>query len=122
MLEKKVNFKTCEAKAKNLYPLFAKQTSTLKLKEYLMPYANLELAILECLYNINPSTKGYIEGLIIKAIKKYQKTLTIDHIENILKHGKYNSSANRLQKLIKDIHPEFAEKIKKLIKKYGYVL
>jgi hypothetical protein len=32
LLEKKVNFKTYEAKTKNLYTAFAKQTSTIKVK------------------------------------------------------------------------------------------
>jgi hypothetical protein len=60
--------------------------------------------------------------LIIKAIKKYQKTLHSERFEAILKLGKHNSSANRLYKLIKDIHPNLAQQIKTLIKKYGYVL
>jgi hypothetical protein len=87
-----------------------------------MTYANLELAILECLYNIHPSTIGYIEGLINKAIKKYQKTLKFTNFEHILKQGKHNSSANRLYKLIKNTQPTYAEELKKLIKKYGHIL
>jgi hypothetical protein len=63
-----------------------------------------------------------VETLITKTLKKHQKTLRSDHFEAILKLGKHNSSANRLQKLIKDIHPELANQIKQYIKKYGHVL
>ena len=122
MFEKKLHFKTYKSKTKNLYPLFAKQTSSLKLKGKTVRYANLELAVLECLYNINPSTRGYIEGLVIKALKKYQKSFNIRQIEHLLKNNKHNTSINRLQKLIKNTHPKLSEEIKNLIKKYGYVL
>ncbi|MDR2190166.1 MAG: hypothetical protein LBP53_03060 [Candidatus Peribacteria bacterium] len=87
-----------------------------------MNYANIELALLECLYNLNPSNRGYVEGLVVKAVKKYQKTLHKEHFEAILKLGKHNTSANRLYKLIKDTQPELAQEIKMLIKKYGHVL
>lgn len=122
LLKKKVNFKTYEAKTKNLYPLFAKQTSTIRLKGWLMKHANLELATLECLYNLHPSNAGYIEGLIIKTFKKYQKTINLSNFQYILKQGKHNTSANRLQKLIKPSQPQLAEEIKKLIKRHGHIL
>ncbi|MDR0608371.1 MAG: hypothetical protein LBG52_08830 [Candidatus Peribacteria bacterium] len=122
LLEKKVNFKRYEAKSKNLFPAFAKHTQNIKIKSKNISYANLELAILECLYNINPSSKGYLEGLILKAIKKFQKTIAISHFLQILKLGKHNSSINRLYTLLHPTSPTLAAELKNLIKKYGYFL
>jgi hypothetical protein len=122
LLDKKVNFKTYEAKTQNLYIPFSKQTHTIKIKNCLVRYANLELSILECFYNIHPSNAGYLEGVITKALKKYQKTLKLTSFKHILKQGKHNSSANRLYKFTKNNQPDFAEELKKLVKKYGYIL
>jgi hypothetical protein len=61
MFEKKVHFKSYESKGKNLYTPLSKYTNKIKLKGGIINYANLELSILECLYNINIINKGYIE-------------------------------------------------------------
>jgi hypothetical protein len=111
-----------ETKSKNLYPAFAKQTSTRQTKGGSIRHANIELSILECLYNLHPSNTGYIENLITKAVKKYHKTLQTANFQDILKQKRYNTSANRLQKLIRNSHPELAENLKNLIKKYGHIL
>ena len=71
---------------------------------------------------MNIINKGYVEGLILKAIKKNSKSLQVEHIQEILKLGKHNSSANRLYQLLKPTQPLLAEKIKSSIKKYGYLL
>lgn len=122
MFEKKINFKSYESKGKNLYTPLSKYTNKIKIKGGIVNYANLELSILECLYNINIINKGYIEWLILKAIKKNSKQIKIEYIEEFLKIGKHNSSSNRLYQLIKNTHPLLAEKIKNSIKKYGYLL
>ena len=122
MFEKKVNFKTYESKGRNLYTPLSKQTKKIRLKWGMIRYANLELSILECLYNTNIINKGYIEGLISQAIKKHHKSINPTHFESILKQGKHNSSANRFLTLIKSTHPILADQLKKLIKKYGYLL
>ena len=84
--------------------------------------ANLELAILECLYNFDTSNKWYIEENIKKAIKKNWKTLNITALETIIKLWKHNTSLNRLYNITKLTYPKLADEIKKLIKKYGFVL
>lgn len=50
-----------------------------------IPTANLELSILECLYNFDTTNKGYIEECIKKAIKKNEKTLNLSTLEAIIK-------------------------------------
>ena len=84
--------------------------------------ANLELSILECLYNFDTTNKWYIEECIKKAIKKNWKTLDLTTLETIIKLWKHNTSLNRLYSLTKLSYPTLSEEIKKLIKKYGFVL
>ena len=87
-----------------------------------IPIANLELSILECLYNFDTTNKGYIEECIKKAIKKNGKSLNLSTLESIIKLWKHNTSLNRLYSLTKLTYPTLSEDIKKLIKKYGFVL
>jgi hypothetical protein len=47
--------------------------------------ANLELSILECLYNFDTANRGYIEECIKKAVKKNGKTLNMKNLEMIIK-------------------------------------
>ena len=84
--------------------------------------ANLELSILECLYNFDTTINGYIEECIKKAIKKNGKTLNLSTLEAIIKQWKHNTSLNRLYSLTKLTYPTLSDDIKNLIKKYGFVL
>lgn len=123
LFEKQIAFKKFESKWKNLIPQFIKQTTEVDMpngKNLLI--ANLELAILECLYNFDTANKWYIEECIKKAIKKNGKTLNLSTIEAIIKSWKHNTSLNRLYNLTKLTYPTLSEEIKKLIKKYGFVL
>lgn len=123
MFERQVAFKKFESKWKNLIAQLIKQTN-----EFNMPncknvlIANLELSILECLYNFDTANRGYIEECIRKAIKKNGKNLNMKNLEMIIKLWKHNTSLNRLYLLIKTTYPSLAQWIKNLIKKYGFVL
>ena len=46
----------------------------------------------------------------------------LQNIEKIIKLGKHNTSLNRLYLLTKTTYPSLSEEIKKLIKKYGFLL
>ncbi len=121
--EKKILFKKYEAKWKNIFSQMVKltdKTSMLNCKNILI--ANLELSILECLYNFDTSNGGYIEACIKKAIKKNGKSLNLSNIEKIIKLWKHNTSLNRLYLFIKPMYPSLSEEIKKMIKKYGFLL
>lgn len=123
IFDKKIMLKKFECKWKNLISSLIKQTeevSFLNCKNVLV--ANLELAILECLYNFDTSNWWYIEECIKKAIKKNWKTLKIENIESIIKLWKHNTSLNRLYVLIKDTYPALSQDIKNLVKKYGFLL
>lgn len=121
--EKQINFKKYESKWKNLMKSLIKQTNEINMqntKNILI--ANLELSILECLYNFDTSNKWYIEECIKKAIKKNGKTLDISKIETIIKLWKHNSSLNRLYNFTKLAYPNLSDSIKQIIKKYWFIL
>jgi len=123
IFEKKILFKKFESKWKNLLSKLIKLTnevSMLNCKNILV--ANLELSILESLYNFDTSNGWYIEACIKKAIKKNGKTLNLQNIEAIIKLWKHNTSLNRLYFLTKTLYPSLSEEIRKLIKKYGFFL
>lgn len=123
IFEKQIAFKKFETKWKNLISALIKQTTEVSMpncKNILI--ANLELSILECLYNFDTTNKGYIEECIKKAIKKNGKTLNLSTLEAIIKQWKHNTSLNRLYSLTKLTYPTLSEEIKNLIKKYGFVL
>lgn len=123
MFEKKVSFKKYEIKNKNLISYLLKQTNEVNLPNAnRMLIANLELSILESLYNFDTSNWWYIEECIKKAIKKNWKTLNLTAIETIIKQWKHNTSLNRLYNIAKLTYPKLADEIKNLIKKYWFVL
>lgn len=123
IFDKQIVFKKFESKWKSLVPQIIKQTVEVNMtncKNLLI--SNLELSILECLYNFDTSNRWYIEECIKKAIKKNWKTLNIQNLESIIKLWKHNTSLNRLYNLIRNIYPNLASDIKLLIKKYGFLL
>lgn len=123
IFEKQIAFKKLETKWKNLISTLIKQTTEVSMPNCKnITIANLELSILECLYNFDTTNKGYIEECIKKAIKKNGKTLNLSILETIIKLWKHNTSLNRLYSLTKLTYPTLSEDIKKLIKKYWFVL
>lgn len=123
VFEKQIAFKKYETKGKNLISNLLKQTTEANMPNCKnLQIANLELSILECLYNFDTTNRGYIEECIKKAIKKNGKTLNLSTMEAIIKSWKHNTSLNRLYNLTKLTYPTLSEEIKKLIKKYGFVL
>ncbi|HPC34496.1 MAG TPA: hypothetical protein PLP73_02445 [Candidatus Absconditabacterales bacterium] len=122
MFDKQVSFKTYENNGKSLFNFFKKHTKNTYVGKNVFPIANIELAILESLYNPSVVNKGYIEELIKKVIRKNKKTLDLNVFEEILKKNKHHSSINRLYKLSLSIDPELSENLKDIIKRYSYVL
>lgn len=123
IFEKLIAFKKYESKGKNLISNLLKQTTNVSMPNCKnIQIANIELSILECLYNFDTTNRGYIEECIKKAIKKNGKTLNLSTMEAIIKSWKHNTSLNRLYNLTKLTYPTLSEEIKKLIKKYGFVL
>lgn len=123
MFDKQVIFKTyAKNKTDNLFKFFRKLTKKTKIWTQNFPIAGLELAIVESLYNPGMITQGYVNELVKKVIRKHHKSLDIKVRESILKKNKHNTSINRLYELSKSIDPYFSEKLKGLIKRYGYFI
>lgn len=123
MYDKQIVFKTyAKNKTDNLFRFFWKLTKKVAIGKIIFPVAGLELSIVESLYNPGLIAQGYINELVKKAIRKYHTTLDIKIRESLLKKNKHNTSINRLYELSKTIDPDFAEKLKNLIKRYGYFI
>ncbi|MCX6824662.1 MAG: hypothetical protein NTY80_00415 [candidate division SR1 bacterium] len=123
MFDKQIVFKTyAKNKTDNLFKFFWKLTKKVTIGKNSFPIAGLELAILESLYNPGMIAQGYINELVKKVIRRYHKTLDVTIWEAILRKNKHNTSINRLYMLTKSIDPDLAEKLKNLIKKYGYFI
>jgi len=122
MFDKQVFYKKYESDGKSLFPFFNKFTKKIYIWKNLFQIANLELAILESLYNPSYPNKWYIDETIKKVIRKNKKYLNLNVIEETLKRNKHHTSINRLYKLCLWIDPEISEKIKNIIKKYSYFI
>jgi len=123
MFDKQIVFKTyAKNKTDNLFKFFRKLTKKVTIGKQTFPIAGLELAIVESLYNPGMISQGYINELVKKVLRKYHKVLDVHVLESILRKNKHNTSINRLYELSKTIDPVLAEKLKGLIKKYGYFI
>lgn len=122
MFEKQILFKTYESDKKSLFSFFNKFIKKIYIGKNVFPIANIELAILESLYNPSIINKGYIDEIIKKIIRKNKKNLNIKIWEDILKNNKHHSSINRLYKLATSIDPALSENLKEIIKKYSYFI
>lgn len=122
MFDKQIFFKKYESDWKSLFNFFNKYTKKIYIWKNLFPIANLELSILESLYNPSYPNKWYIEETIKKVIRKNKKYINLSIIEETLKNNKHHTSINRLYKLCMWIDPELSENIKNIIKKYSYFI
>ncbi len=122
MFDKQVLFKVYESDKKSLFSFFNKFTKKTYIGKNVFPIANLELAILESLYNPSVVNKWYIDELIKKIIRKNKKYLDQKIWSDILKRNKHHSSINRLYKLALSIDPTLSQDIKAIIKKYSYFI
>lgn len=117
---KKIIYKKYYAEDKKLFKLFYKFTHKVYIKNNVFPVANIELSLLESLYNTPLLSQWYVNELVKKVLRKYKKSLDIRVREKILMNNKHHSSINRLYRLAQVVDPELSEKIKTVIKRFGY--
>lgn len=87
-----------------------------------LPLANLEIALLESLYNPSTIHKLYTDELVKRALKKYTERLNLNVWKHVLQLNKHHSSMQRLRVLAEQVNPELADNIKELIRKYSYMM
>lgn len=122
LFDRQALLKTYQNKNKNLFSFFFKRSHRVSIERHSFNVAKPELAILETLYNNSPLQKSYGEELIKKRLRKNKKHFDFNILEQLLKESKHNSSINRLAQLAGAVDQELAEKIKSIIKRYGYMM
>ncbi len=120
--DKKVIFRKRKSKNQDLYKKQRKHTKKLQIQSKNFKTANLELSILESLYNPDPLTKGYTNQLIKKITRRKKNQLNFENIKDILLLGKHHSSTNRFYKILKTIDTQKAKELNNIIKKYWFKL
>ena len=122
ILDKKILYKKYTSNQKNLFPLFRKHTHKIKIGKYTFHIANIELALLESLYNPDILHHNYTKELIKKILKKYKKHFQRDTVAAVMKNNKHHSSANRLYQLCRHVDEPLAESLAIILKKYSFIL
>lgn len=122
MFEKQIIFKTYKSEQNNLFNFFRKYTKKVYIWKNVFDIANLELAILESLYNPSIINQWYTEELIKKILRKNKKNLDLNIFQEILKKNKHHSSINRLYTLARGIDPEMAVDILNIIKRHWHII
>jgi len=103
------------------FKFFKKQTTKLYIEWKFFYVANYELALLESLYSMSFEEENYILELVKKNIRKNWKKINLDVFVYFLKYGKYWSSVKKIYELSLWIRPDFAEKIKDILKKWYWL-
>ncbi len=116
--DKKIIYKKYYSENKTLFKLFYKNTHKIYIKNNVFPVANIELSLLESLYNTPLLSQPYIYELVKKVLRKHKNSLDFKIWSQILMNNKHHSSINRLYKLAQSIDPQLAENIKNIIKRF----
>ena len=100
------------------FKYFKKQTTKLKIDSKSFNIVNYEFSLLDSLYSMPFDEEKYILELVKKNIRKNWKRINLEVFEYFLKYGKYGSSIKRFYELSLWIRPDFAAKIKEILKKW----
>lgn len=122
MFDKTVNYKTYSHQKVNVFSKIKKLLCTQKVWKSNLTFAHLELAILESLHNPSKTQLPLITEYIKKAIRKYKKTINLDHLGLMIANNKHHVGMNRLYQIAKSVDADFADKIHTLIKKYSFIM
>ena len=100
------------------FKFFKKFTEKYHIDWKVFNIANYELSLLESLYSMPLEEERFIIEYVKKNIRKNWKKIDLETFEEFLKVGKYGSSIKKLYELSLWIRPDFAEKIKEILKKW----
>ena len=122
MFTKQICFKRYGTAKENLFSFFYKFVKKITIGKNVFFVADLELALLESLYNPGLINTGYVTELVKRTIRERKDDLDLTVREKILRRNKHHSSINRLHKIAQSVDPVFVDKIKALIKKVSYFI
>jgi len=122
MFTKQICFKRYGTSKENLFTFFYKFAKKIAIGKNIFFIADLELALLESLYNPGLINTGYVTELVKRIIRERKDDLDFSVWEKILRRNKHHSSINRLYKIAQSVDPIFSDKIKALIKKASYFI
>lgn len=103
------------------FKFFKKQTEKMYVDGKIFFVANYELALLESLYSISFEDERYVIELLKKNIRKNYKKIKLDVFEYFLKYWKYGSAIKKIYEISLWIRPDFADKIKEILKKWYWM-
>jgi len=103
------------------FKFFKKQVTKQYIDGKVFYVANYELALLESLYSMPFDEEKYILELVKKNLRKNWKKINLDVFVYFLKYGKYWSSVKKIYELALWIRPDFAEKLKDILKKWYWM-
>ena len=103
------------------FKIYKKQIEKIYVDGNMFFVANYELALLESLYSISAEDERYVIELVKKNIRKNYKKINLDVFEYFLRNGKYGSSIKKLYNISLWIRPDFAEKIKNILKRWYWI-
>lgn len=122
MFSKQICFKRYGTSKENLFTFFYKFTKKVAIGKNVFFVADLELALLESLYNPGLIHVWYVTELVKRIMRERKDDLDLMVWEKILRKNKHHSSVNRLYKIAQSVDPVLADKIKSLIKKVSYFI
>ena len=103
------------------FKIFKKQTEKIYVDSQIFFVANYELALLESLYSISLEDEKYVIELLKKNIRKNYKKINLEVFEYFLKYWKYGSSIKKIYEIALWIRPDFATKIKNILKRWYWM-
>ncbi|HMY80395.1 MAG TPA: hypothetical protein PK048_00945 [Candidatus Absconditabacterales bacterium] len=108
---------------KPYHKLFSLLTTHCETKEFhklLFTIGSIEQCVLESLYYLDTGNQTYTNELIKKVIKQYKKNRRWELVKQVISHGKYHTSLNRLHQLSLGIDGDFSIKCHQLINTYSF--
>lgn len=119
---KSVNFKKFNSNKLDIFKELKKNTIKINFWKNSFLHSNLELSLLETLYNPDIISEKYNQELVKKAIKKYKKIINLETLRNIIRLWKHHTSINRLYRISIMIDNNISNNLKEIIKKESYFI
>lgn len=106
--------------AEKSFRIYKKHTERLHVDWISFFVANYEMSLLDSLYSLPVDQEKYVIELIKRNIRKNHKRIVLENFEYFLKLWKFWSSIRRIYDISMWIRPDFAEKVRDILKRRYY--